>query len=119
LKSQIPKLAQRIKYDEQTLQNIEFKPLVIIKDNLPYGFLEKPSVPAINEALLDWILFDLHNRNISELWKVADSLSYLPKRGIHYENIPAKIVWGNMTFRIRSGAYRLKKRWSPEKDISF
>lgn len=119
LESHITELAPRINYDEKILQNIEFKPLVINKDNLQSGFLKKSNVPVINEALLNWILFDPHNRHISELWKVADSLSYLPKRGKHYENIPAKIVWGDITFQIKSGAYRLKKRWSPKKDISF
>lgn len=117
--SNLPKLAQRINYKVRDLQNIKFKPLVICKDSLPSGFLAKTNVPVMNDALINWILFDPHNRNISELWQVANSMSYLPKPGIHYENITAEILWGDLIFNIRSGAYRTKKRWSPETDIVF
>ena len=112
-------MAQRINIRADKLKQFDFKPLVICKDNLPSGFLGKTDVPVINQQLFDWIMGEPHHRDLRSLWNVADSMSYLPKLGIHYENLSPTIKWGEMSFILKDVASRIIKRWEPKTDISF
>lgn len=119
LKSNIPVLSQRIGIKEEELKNFEFKPFVICKDDLPSGFLGKTEVPVIDQQLFDWVMGKPHHRDLISLWNVADSMSYLPKMGIHYKNLSPSISWGKMRFILKDVATQAINRWNPQNDISF
>ena len=110
-------LAQKIRCDVKELKQISFKPLVICKDNLPSGYLGKTIVPVVNQALFDWIINEPLHQDIQKLWKVADTLSYLPKLGVHYETISTSIEWFELRFKLRNIALKLINRWNPKTDI--
>lgn len=57
-------LAERINYKVDELKKFEFKSLVICKDTLLSGFVEKPRVPVINEQLFDWIINIPHHKDL-------------------------------------------------------
>jgi hypothetical protein len=109
-------LSQRIGIKED-LKNFDFKPLVICKDDLPSGFLGKTEVPVIDQQLFDWITGEPHYQNLRSLWNVADSMSYLPKIGVHYKNLSPTIKWGEMQFILRNVATQPMNRWNPKDDI--
>lgn len=119
LKSNIPSLSQQINVKEDELKDFDFRPFVICKDDLPSGFLEKTKVPVINQQLFDWIMDEPHHQNLRLLWYVAESMSYLPKVGIHYKNLSPTIRWGKMRFILKDVATQAINRWNPKTDISF
>jgi hypothetical protein len=119
LKSNIPSLAQRIGFQADELKQFNFKPLVICKDNLPSGFLGKTDVPVINQQLFDWIMIKPNQQDLRSLWQVADSMTYLPKLGVHYEKLSPTVKWGEMVFILKNVALRIIKRWNPKTDIFF
>jgi hypothetical protein len=119
IESDISHLAQRIGIKADELKKFDFKPLVMSKESLPSGFLEKTNVPVINQRLFNWIIAEPHHRNIVSLWNVANSTSYLPMPSKHFETISPTIKWGEMRFILKDIAFKLTNRWDPQKDITF
>ena len=119
IQSNLIPLSQRIGMTINKLNHFDFKPLVICKENLPSGFLGKTDVPVINQQLFNLVLSEPHNKDLPSLWNVANSMSYLPKLGVHYENVSPIIKWGKMQFILKEVASIPLKRWNPDTDISF
>jgi hypothetical protein len=119
IESDIFNLAQKIGMKADELKRINFKPLVISKESLPSGFIEKSVVPIIDQRLFNWVTGKPHHKDILSLWNVAESMSYLPKLGVHYENLSPTIKWGDQRFLLKGVAFKTISTWSPEKDISI
>jgi hypothetical protein len=120
LKANLKEISARYDIPLGELEKIDFRPLVISKDNLPSGFLAVLAVPVITENLFNWILSDPHQRDILTLWIVADSRSYLPKPGVHFRTISLPpIIWGDMKFILKNLTFETIKRWNPKVDILF
>jgi len=102
----------------EDIKHFEFRPIVISKDTLPSGNFGETVVPVIDERLFDWITDSPHYRSLRELWSAADSLSYVPREGVHFVNSDREIGWGNLRFILRGLAFNISNRWTPE-DIRF
>lgn len=117
VRSNPSQLLQRTGMSHEELGRYEFRPLVLCKNTLASGFLRQPGVPVINERLFDWILGDPYQKDLRTLWKVGEELSYLPKRGKHFDTIDASTEFGGITFKLDGIACLPKGPWSPTKDI--
>lgn len=120
IKSNIRAFSQRTGMATDVLERAEFKSLIITKENLASGFIEKSAIPVINEKLFNWIMLEPHHKDLKTLWQIADNLNYLPKSGVHFEHDQRPTLeWGNLKFTLTNLVFTVKKHWDPRTDISL
>ena len=79
--------------------------------------MKKPVVPVLTEKLLNWMLVTPHQLGLEGAWKLANSQSYLPKRGVHFQSSDEAIQWGEYEFSVKDVAFRVIRKWKPDSDL--
>lgn len=101
------------------LRLYDFRPVVLCKNTLPSGVSPVSGVPVINERLFDWVLGDLHRRDLKTMWQVGEKLLFLPQPGKHFDSVAGTVEFGGIRFTGDALGHVLRERWDPAKDINL
>lgn len=111
-------LAERLDLPKGSLQNCDFKPLLICKDTLLNGLAKHEDVPIACGRLFDWLVKQTRG-NVEKTWSVIHSGTFLPIRDKHFQARKSTLEFNGITFHVVGFDAVPGNEWMPERDINL